>query len=246
MVCNPGMLSPPSRRRLSPGCALGTLPLARVTLLTFITFITSIARAEEPSPPTSPPSSVSPPAESPAATELADELRALGRSIELDKRLLGSVEFGRGFRFDNPYRLATQLAADPRSVSLTAAYADLGAGVTFGPPDGLQHGGALHASFAMAGIAQAVLTPTYLLAYRGPRAYLAYGRLGPSFVLTPDPTVGAEAAGGFAWFFTGKIAVAGELVFDVYYGAGTHHVAIATYPIVSGQLGLLFDQELLP
>ncbi len=119
-------------------------------------------------------------------------------------------------------------------------------GVTFGPPDGLQHGGAVHASIAMTGVPQAVITPTYLMAYRGPRAFLGYGRLGPSFVLTPDPTLGVEAAGGFAWFFTGKVAVAGEIVADVYYGAGTHDVAVATYPIVSAQLGLLFDQELLP
>ena len=91
-----------------------------------------------------------------------------------------------------------------------------------------------------------MLTPTYLLAYRGPRAFLAYGRVGPSFILTPDPTVGGELAGGFAWFITGKIAIAGELVFDVYYGAGTYDVGVATYPILSGQLGLLVEHELLP
>jgi len=227
-----GMVPPPSRRRLVPACALGVL------LLTLGP--TGSVRADEPAPVASPTPAA------PTDDAFAEELRALGRTIELDKHLLGSVEVGRGFRFNNPYRLATQLSADPRSVSLTDAYADVGAGITFGPPDGLQHGGALHASFAITGVPQAVLTPTYLVAYRGPRAFLGYGRLGPSFVLTPDPTLGLEVAGGFAWFFTGKIAIAGEVVVDVYYGAGTHDVAIATYPIVSGQLGLLFDQELLP
>ena len=178
--------------------------------------------------------------------DFAAELRRLGRSIETEKRLLGSIELGRGFRFNNPYRLATELGSDARSVSLTAPYADLGLGIAFGPPDGLQHGGALHASFAMSGVSQAVLTPSYLVAYRGPRAFLGYGRLGPSIILTPNATVGGEVAGGFAWFLTGQLAIAGELVFDVYYGAGTQQVAIATYPIVSGQLGLLFDQELWP
>jgi hypothetical protein len=91
-----------------------------------------------------------------------------------------------------------------------------------------------------------VLTPGFLAAYRGPRAFMAYGRVGPSFVLTPQVTFGGEIAGGFAWFLTSKIAVAGEVVFDLYYGAGTYQVAVATYPIVSGQLGLLFDQEILP
>jgi hypothetical protein len=84
------------------------------------------------------------------------------------------------------------------------------------------------------------------MAYRGPHPYMGYGRLGPSIIVTPDPTVGGELAGGFAWFVTGKLAIATELTFDLYYGAGTHHVAVATYPILSGQLGIIFDQEFLP
>lgn len=184
-----------------------------------------------------------PPAE---AAPPAEQLRDLTRKVDSEIRLFGSLEFGRGFRFNNPYRLATQLGQTAQSVSLTASYADLGLGLTFGAPDGLQHGAALHASFALAGVGQAVLTPTYLLAYRGPNPFLAYGRLGPSIVLAPDPTVGGELAAGFAWFLTGKIAIAGELVFDVYYGAGTYDVGIATYPILSGQLGLLIDHEFLP
>ena len=178
--------------------------------------------------------------------DATEQLRALRRQVDSEVRILGSFEIGRGVRFNNPYRLATQLGEDARSVSLTATYADLGLGLAFGPPDGLQHGAAVHASFALAGVAQAVLTPSYLVAYRGPRAFMVYGRLGPSFVLTPDPTIGGEVAGGFAWFLTGKIAIAGELVFDLYYGAGTYDVGIATYPILSGQLGLLIDHEILP
>ena len=178
--------------------------------------------------------------------DATEQLRALRRPVDSEVRILGSFEIGRGVRFNNPYRLATQLGEDARSVSLTATYADLGLGLAFGPPDGLQHGAAVHASFALAGVAQAVLTPSYLVAYRGPRAFMVYGRLGPSFVLTPDPTIGGEVAGGFAWFLTGKIAIAGELVFDLYYGAGTYEVGIATYPILSGQLGLLIDHEILP
>lgn len=184
--------------------------------------------------------------EPPGADAFAEELRALSRRVETDARLFGSLELGRGLRFNNPYRLATELGESAQSVSLTASYLDLGLGLAFGAPDGLQHGGAVHASFALAGVSQAVLTPSYLLAYRGPRSFLAYGRLGPSFILTPDPTVGGEVAAGFAWFFTGKVAIAGELVFDVYYGAGTFDVGVATYPILSGQLGLLVDHEFLP
>lgn len=188
-----------------------------------------------------PPAPAATPAEDPAAA-----LAAWSKPIDSSVRLFGSFEVGAGLRFNNPYRLSTQLGKTARSVSLTASYADLGLGLAFGPPNGLQHGGAVHMSFALAGIGQASLTPSYLIAYRGPRPFLAYGRVGPSFLLTPDPTIGAEVAGGFAWFITGKIAIASELVFDLYYGAGTYDVGIATYPILSGQLGLLIDHEFLP
>lgn len=243
MVCTPSPSAPrprpPRVGALLPACALAGL-------------LAAPARAEPPAAPVATaPAAASPGALPPAAApsapppDPADTLRALGRRIEGEVRLFGSVELGRGFRFNNPYRLATQLGSSAQSVSLTATYADLGLGLAFGPPDGLQHGAAVHASFALAGISQTVITPTYLLAYRGPNPFLAYGRLGPSIVLSPDPTVGGELAAGFAWFLTGKVAIAGELVFDVYYGAGTYDVGVAAYPILSGQLGLLVDHEFL-
>lgn len=181
-----------------------------------------------------------------AEAEAAKALEAWKHPVDSSTRIFGSFEIGRGFRFNNPYRLASQLGSDAESVSVTATYADLGIGLAFGPPNGLQHGAAVHASFALAGVGQVSLTPTYLLAYRGSSPFLAYGRVGPSFLLTPDATIGAEVAGGFAWFITGKIAIATEVVFDLYYGAGTYDVGIATYPILSGQLGLLVDHEFLP
>jgi hypothetical protein len=235
VIGNAGMRSPSPLGWSLPACALAALLAA------------TPARAEDPAPPPADPfAPAAPPAPKPPPIDVATELRALERSMDFAWRLLGSVEFGRGLRFNNPYRLATELGDSARSLSLTAPYVDLGAGATFGPPDGLQYGGAVHASFALAGVEQAVITPSFLVAYRGPHAFMGYGRLGPSFILTPDPTFGGEVAGGFAWFITGKIAIAAELVFDVYYGAGTNQVAVATYPILSGQIGLLFDQEFLP
>ena len=197
-------------------------------------------RAEErPAAPASP--VVEPPIDGDGPT-----LRELSAPLSGYAHLVGTFELGKGVRFNNPYRLATQLGATAESVSLTSTYLDLGGAVAFGPPDGLEHGVALHLSFALAGVAQAVLTPTYFAAYRGPRRFIAYGRLGPSIVLTPDPTIGGELAAGFGWFFTARLAVAAELVGDVYYGAGTPTRGITTYPIISGQLGLLVDYEILP
>jgi hypothetical protein len=209
------------------------------------------SRAEEPAASPASPVSPAPPVSpgSPAAAlpaERAPTLRELSAPPSGYARLVGTLEIGKGLRFNNPYRLATQLGATAESVSLTSTYLDLGAAVAFGPPDGLEHGVALHLSFALAGVSQAVLTPTYFAAYRGPRRFLAYGRLGPSIVLTPDPTIGGELAAGLGWFFTARLALAGELVGDIYYGAGTPTKGITTYPILSGQLGLLVDYEILP
>jgi hypothetical protein len=228
-----GQGTPPSppRGRLAPIAAL-------VAVVVATRAGEPLAHAEEPAPPARD-------AAPHAPGDAAAELRALMQPPGIDKRIFASLEFGGGFRFNNPYRLATELGSTAQSVSLTASYADLGVGATFGAADGLQHGAAVHASFAMVGVPQAVITPTYLAAYRGPNPFLVYGRAGPSIIVTPDPTGGIEVAAGFAWFVTGKLAIASELVFDVYYGEGTHHVAIATYPILSGQLGLLFEHEFL-
>jgi hypothetical protein len=92
----------------------------------------------------------------------------------------------------------------------------------------------------------AALVPAYQLSYHGPRPFLAYGRLGPAIAVAPDATLGGEIAAGFGWFLTGHLAIAGEIDFDAWWGAGTHHVAVATYPVLAGQLGLLVDYEILP
>ena len=215
---------------------------AAVALGLVIAAAPRMSRADEPPSP-----AAAAPAESAALPEeRAPSLRELSGPPSRYAHLVGTLELGKGMRFNNPYRLGTQLGATAESVSLTSTYLDLGGAVAFGPPDGLQHGVALHLSFALAGVSQAVLTPTYIAAYRGPRRFLAYGRLGPSIVLTPDPTIGGELAAGFGWFFTSRLAVAGELVGDIFYGAGTPTKGISTYPILSAQLGLLVDYEILP
>lgn len=216
-----------SRAAIALGLALATTALP--------------ARADDPAAAPTPPNG-----DAPAPAESGPTLRQLAAPPSTYAHLVGTLELGKGVRFNNPYRLATQLGASAESVSLTSTYLDLGGAIAFGPPDGLEHGVALHLSFALAGVAQAVLTPTYFAAYRGPHRFLAYGRLGPSIVLTPDPTVGGELAAGFGWFFTARLAFAGELVGDLYYGAGTPTNGITTYPILSGQLGLLVDYEILP
>lgn len=161
-------------------------------------------------------------------------------------RLLGSIALGKGMRFNNPYRLQTQLGSTAKSVSLTASYLDLGAAALFGDPDGLEQGGALHLSFAIAGVPQAVLVPSYVLARPlGPRV-LVSGRLGPALILSPDVNVGGELAASASVQATARLAVAAELLGDLFYGASTLDKKYTTYPILSGQIALTFQHEVLP
>jgi hypothetical protein len=152
---------------------------------------------------------------------------------------------GDGLRFNNPYRLATVLGSTAQSLSRTATYADLGGTVFLGNPTGLAHGLAVRASVALEGVPQTVMTPSYVALHRwGP--WGLYGRGGPTFVLSPDVTWGLEGAAGGLWFPLAGVGIAAELVGDVFYGAGTREVEVATYPVLSAQLGLWLSWEVLP
>ena len=160
-------------------------------------------------------------------------------------QLFATSFFGDGLRFNNPYRLATPLGSSAESISRTASYADVGGAVTVGDPLGLQHGLALRMSFALEGVSQAVMTPSYFI-YRRWVSWALYGRAGAAVVLTPDVTWGFEGAVGTAWFVRGGLALAAEVVGDVFYGAGTRDVATPAYPVLSVELGPLVAWELLP
>jgi len=152
---------------------------------------------------------------------------------------------GDGLRFNNPYRLSTVLGSDAQSLSRTAVYADLGGALVLGDPLTLAHGLSLRASISMEGVPQAVMTPAYLVFHRwGP--WGVYGRAGTAIVLTPDTTWGFEGAAGGVWFPRAGVGIAAELVGDVFYGAGTHDVQVATYPVLSAEGGLWLSWEALP
>lgn len=172
--------------------------------------------------------------------------RKLTRPRTRYARTFGTVAMGRGLRFNNPYRLSTQLGEDAESLSLTATYLDLSVNLGFGPPDGLQHGASLHYTTSVEGVGQQVVTPSYIAMIRGDRPTLVYGRLGLPILVTPDLNMGGELAAGLAWFFTGALGVTGELVFDLFYGAATHEVDVTAIPVLSLQLGMILDYEILP
>lgn len=206
------------------------------------------AWADEPPPPNAPALAAAAPASPTApAVPTAEASAPLAASAEPSTvtHTMGSMAFGTGLRFNNPYRLSRELGSDAESLSLTSGYFDLGGAYAWGSPSGLAHGASLRLSLALSGVGQATLTPTYLAAKRGPMTLL-FARLGPSFVLSPDVNVGGEAALGAVYFLTGAVGASAEMVFDVYYGAGTEEAKFTVYPVLSGQFGVFIDYEVLP
>ena len=161
-------------------------------------------------------------------------------------RVFGTFSVGKGLRFNNPYRLSTVLGDDAEGVSLTATYLDVGATLGFGAPNGIQQGVSVHVGGSVEGVVQPFVTPSYVVLYRADEPFMAYGRLGPAILLSPDPNVGGEIAGSFSWFFSSGLGVTSEVVFDLFYGAATLTEQYSVVPVLSFQLGVIADYELLP
>lgn len=181
-----------------------------------------------------------------ARADESEAYRALAAPPAGYMRLVGTMELGKGLRFNNPYRLSTELGDGAKSLSLTQTYLDLGLAVAFGDPLGLEHGAALHWSLSTAGVPQQVLVPSYFAALPLGARGLVTGRLGPALILVQDFNVGGEAGLGAYWKLTARIGVGGQAVFDIFYGASTLEKKYTTYPILSGQLGVIIDEEWLP
>jgi A/G-specific adenine glycosylase len=161
-------------------------------------------------------------------------------------RMFFTFAGGKGLRFNNPFRLRTQLGDSAESVSLTAGYVDLALSAAFGEPDGVQHGAAVHFAIAFEGVAQQALSASYLVLHRGGSPVMLYGRLGASVLTAPDPNLGGELALGFAYFITGALGLTTELCGNLFYGAGTYDAEITAVPTLSLQAGAIVDFEVLP
>ncbi len=158
----------------------------------------------------------------------------------------GFAGAGRGLRFNNPYRLETVLGDDAESLSLSATYLDLAIGATFGEARGLQHGAVAHLSIATDGIAQEVLSVSYLMLHPFGSRFLVTGRGGVPVVLEPDLNAGFELGVGGAFLLSAAFGVGAELVGSVFYGAATLDRSATVIPMVSLQAGLWVDYEVLP
>jgi hypothetical protein len=161
-------------------------------------------------------------------------------------RLLAGVGLGRGVRLNNPFRLSTQLGDSSQSLSATANYFDAWLAAAFGEPDGVQHGIAVHGALALDGIAQEVITPGYLAWWQPSIRFGVFGRAGLPIVIEPDANVGYEVAIGGIFWVTAAFGAGAEIVGDLFYGAATPEVGRTVIPVVSLQLGAVYQFEVLP
>ncbi|MBK8257310.1 MAG: hypothetical protein IPK82_32130 [Polyangiaceae bacterium] len=182
----------------------------------------------------------------PSAAQVAqtpDFSKPLGPTYHLAATLF----FGDGLRFNNPYRLKSQLGESAKTVSVTAPYVDFGIALAVGNAFGLKHGAALNLTTSLAGVSETLLVPAYTAMYRGTsHRFLAFGRLGPAIILAPSPGVGGELGVGGAVYLTAKTAFTAEVIGNLFYGAATKETGYPVYPVVSLQVGLLLDHEVFP
>jgi hypothetical protein len=158
---------------------------------------------------------------------------------------LGSLSIGRGFRFNNPYRLATPLGDTAESVSLAATYLDLGLALLLGPRD-FRQGVSLSGVVALEGIGQFVLTPSYLAQFGVGEAIGLRGRVGMPIVVAPDATLGLEAGVGSSLSLAYGVGALVELVGSVFFGAATDTTSVTTIPMLSLQVGVFFEHQVSP
>jgi hypothetical protein len=158
---------------------------------------------------------------------------------------VAAVSVGRGLRFNNPFRLAAPLGDTAESVSLSATYLDLTLGVLWEGARGFQHGVGLGGVVAMDGIGQFGLTPSYLVQVAVSRGLGLRGRAGVPVVVAPDTTFGLEAALGSNLAVAFGFGLTAELVGSVFFGAATEEASITTIPMLSVQMGMFFDHEIV-
>lgn len=159
-------------------------------------------------------------------------------------RGLAALSVGRGLRFNNPYRLERPLGDTAESVSLSATYLDLSLAMLLDGPD-VDQGLSLSALFALDGIGQFGVTPSYLAQLALSERFAARGRVGAPIVIAPDATVGVEAALGGNLLVSHGLGLTSELVASVFFGAGTEETSVTTIPMLSLQLGIIFEHGAL-
>jgi hypothetical protein len=160
--------------------------------------------------------------------------------------LFTGIGFGGSLRFNNPYRLREQLGDTAESVSVPTPYFNARIGATIRGGGKLSHGAELDASFGLGGVPQEVLTPSYVALYHATPRWAARGRAGIPLVIEPDFNAGFEIAAGGVFFGTAAIGITLDLVGSLFFGAATVDTPRTAIPLLSLEIGVLYDYEVLP
>src|SRR5262249_33119009 len=110
----------------------------------------------------------------------------------------------------------------------------------------LSHGIEIDASIALAGVPQEVLTPSYVFLLHATPRWAARGRAGIPIVIEPDANAGFEVAAGGVFFGTAALGIKLDLVDRLFYGAAPVDTPRTPIPLLSLELGVLYDYEVLP
>lgn len=153
---------------------------------------------------------------------------------------------GKGLRFNNPFRLQTQLGSNAESLSLSAAYLDLRGVVLFGDPFGWHYGAAASVALAVQGVPQQVVTPAFTTGLPLSEAFWLNGFLGCPLVLGPDFNAGVEFGLEVSYWPRAGWGIYTGLAWDQFWGAATDESTAAAIPILAAQAGLSLQYELLP
>jgi hypothetical protein len=207
----------------------------------------STAPPAPPPAPTAPASAPAPPVRAGASAETPHRAPRAAKEEERNPyvHLFGALTIGDALRFNNPYRLGTQLGKTGQSLSISAPYVDVAGAALLGSADGLQHGVHLHLSTALTGISQSVFAPSYIVGVRR-SSFTAYARGGFPIVLSPQTTTGLELAVGGLYYLRSGFALTAEAGESLFYGAATREVSATFIPLTYLQAGVAVDFEVLP
>jgi hypothetical protein len=156
------------------------------------------------------------------------------------------VGLGKGVRFNNPFRLQTQLGSTAESLSLSAAYLDLRAMAQTGNPFGWHYGVAVSASLAVEGISQQVITGSFATGRPLSDYFWLNGSLGCPLILGPDLNAGLELGVEASYWPRAGWGMYLGGVWDQFWGAATDESEAVSIPIVALQAGISVRYEVLP
>jgi hypothetical protein len=147
---------------------------------------------------------------------------------------------------NNPYRLQTALGSQAESLSATAPYFDARLGALSGDPHGWHHGVSVGLAWALEGVPQQVITPSYVIAYPlGVRHWL-HASVGPSVVVQPDANVGLEVDAQWVVLVRAGLGAYLGLSYAAFWGAATEQSSATFIPIVGAHAGVSVHYEVLP